>query len=222
MSMGHTAEEKIKILYEDSLLEIRELTSRLESIKAAVIALPGAADKEMKRAGAETISILAAEVAKIAHRISDDAAVAERHKAFYLAAGLLSLSSTVFFGAGIFLGTLNFTWVMLGGVSLLLGIAGGMSLLVALNGIDKKKEAVKSSTAASHTLEHLDPPPTWSQDEFKQFSSKLDEKFSERTLHAAKEVLVFGKEALEASLDNKLMPGQLGRVLLKLRGEKLK
>ena len=150
--MGHTAEEKIKILYEDSLLEIRELTSRLESIKLAVIALPGAADKEMKRAGAETISILAAEVAKIAHRISDDSAVAERHKAFYLAAGLLSFSSTVFFSAGIFLYSQSFSWVMLGGASLLIGIAGGMLLLVALNGIDKKIEEVKSSTAGGYSL----------------------------------------------------------------------
>jgi hypothetical protein len=79
------------------------------------------------------------------------------------------------------------------------------------------------TSATGHTFKHIDyPPPTWSLDEFKQFSSKLDEKFSERTLHAAKEVLVFGKEALEASNDNKLLPGQLGRVLLKLRGEKLK
>jgi hypothetical protein len=36
--MGHTAEEKIKILYEDSLADIRELTGRMESFSATVVA----------------------------------------------------------------------------------------------------------------------------------------------------------------------------------------
>lgn len=36
--MGHTAEEKIKILYEDSLSDIRELTGRMELMTAAVVA----------------------------------------------------------------------------------------------------------------------------------------------------------------------------------------
>lgn len=134
--MGHTAEEKLKILYEDSLMEIRELTSRLESIKLAVIALPGAADKEMKRAGAETISILATEVAKIAHRISDDSAVAERHKAFYWAAGLISCSSTIFFSAGAYLASRDFSLILVAGSSSLIGIVGGVFMLVALNGIE--------------------------------------------------------------------------------------
>lgn len=163
--MGHTAEEKIKILYEDSLAEIRELTGRIELAKAAILSLPAAADKEMKRAGAETIAGLAAEVAKIAHRISDDSAIAERHKAFYLAAGLLSFSSTVFFAAGIFVAAQKLSWVLLGGVSLLIGIVGGMSLLIFLNGIDKKMEE-----GQSRSKEPTAPIPTsssfWTDSDF--------------------------------------------------------
>jgi hypothetical protein len=36
--MGHSAEEKIKILYEDSLADIRDLTGRMESMTDAVVA----------------------------------------------------------------------------------------------------------------------------------------------------------------------------------------
>jgi len=35
--MGHSSEEKIKILYEDSLNDIRDLTSRMESMVPAVV-----------------------------------------------------------------------------------------------------------------------------------------------------------------------------------------
>jgi hypothetical protein len=36
--MGHSAEEKIKILYEDSLQDIRELTAKMEAIAMAISA----------------------------------------------------------------------------------------------------------------------------------------------------------------------------------------
>lgn len=35
--MGHSSEEKIKILYEDSLNDIRDLTNRMESMSSAVV-----------------------------------------------------------------------------------------------------------------------------------------------------------------------------------------
>lgn len=49
--MGHTAEEKIKILYEDSLNDIRGLTDRMESLTAAVVAAA-----ETVNAGKATLS----------------------------------------------------------------------------------------------------------------------------------------------------------------------
>lgn len=36
--MSHTAEEKIKILYEDSLRDVRDLTNRMESMTATLVA----------------------------------------------------------------------------------------------------------------------------------------------------------------------------------------
>ena len=113
-------------LNEAALLQI------IASIRAEVIALPVAADKQMQRAGAETMAGLATEVAKIAHRIADDSAIAERHKAFYLAAGLLSLASTLFFAVGILLGAQIVSWVALGALSLLVGLVGGICLTIFL------------------------------------------------------------------------------------------
>ncbi len=126
-------------------------------------ALPGAADKEMKRASAETISVLAAEVAKIARQISDEAAAAERHKSFFLAAGLLSISSTIFFGAGVYIESRGFSWVMLVAITLLLGIAGGMGLLIMLSGIEKDIQS-KSDTSSSSDIDK--PYSLWTDSEF--------------------------------------------------------
>jgi len=181
-------------------------------------ALPGAADREMKRAGEEAISVFTKDIERLSLQLSKISSEKERHKAIYWAAGSLTLFSMFFFFAGIYFNGQSVGWVTLLS-TFSTGLAGGILLMLSFSQVEKKTP----TSATGHTFKHIDyPPPTWSLDEFKQFSSKLDEKFSERTLHAAKEVLVFGKQALEASNDHKLLPGQLGRVLLKLRGEKLK
>lgn len=71
--MSHSAEEKIKILYEDSLTEIRDLASRMEGvrtslndvdagIKRTLLSLPAVAEREMDRASKKAIGMMAAEV----------------------------------------------------------------------------------------------------------------------------------------------------------------
>lgn len=95
--MSHTAEEKIKILYEDSLKEIRDLTTRIENIKGVqnaveaalknvIASMPAAADREMQRAGGEVMRALSGEVGRIAQRLAGDAAAAEKAHAISFAA----------------------------------------------------------------------------------------------------------------------------------------
>ncbi|PIQ26985.1 hypothetical protein COW64_09025 [bacterium (Candidatus Blackallbacteria) CG18_big_fil_WC_8_21_14_2_50_49_26] len=97
--MALTAEEKIKILYEDSLKDIRDLTTRIEGIKesqskfeAAVKTLlssiPAVADREIKRASSEAITTLSGEVGKIAQKVAGNAAIAR--KAAFILSGLVT------------------------------------------------------------------------------------------------------------------------------------
>lgn len=44
--MGHTAEEKIKILYEDSLLDIREITGKIEALVGNLATIEIAIDRQ--------------------------------------------------------------------------------------------------------------------------------------------------------------------------------
>jgi len=56
-----------------------------EELTVQLNTLPGAADKEMKRAGVEVLSLLSQEVSKISQTIAGDAAKAEKGKAIELA-----------------------------------------------------------------------------------------------------------------------------------------
>jgi len=66
--MGHSAEERIKILYEDSLQEIRELTNRMEAIATSITAAANQINngKTVMRAESEKLLVKAVEEIKIA------------------------------------------------------------------------------------------------------------------------------------------------------------
>jgi hypothetical protein len=111
--MSHSAEEKIKILYEDSLTEIRDLASRMEGvrtslndvdagIKRTLLSLPAVAEREMDRASKKAIGMMAAEVSQIAKSIAVDAAASERNTSLGLA-GLAVLGCAIIFGGTGFL-----------------------------------------------------------------------------------------------------------------------
>ena len=111
--MSHSAEEKIKILYEDSLTEIRDLASRMEGvrvnlndveagIKRTLLSLPAAAEREMDRASKKAIGVMAAEVSQIAKSIAVDAAASERNTSLGWA-GLAVLGCAIIFGGAGFL-----------------------------------------------------------------------------------------------------------------------
>lgn len=215
----HRQIQKLPVEIDVALSPTKKLLAKSQDELAQQLnALPGAADREMKRAGAEAILVFSKDIERLSLQLAEISSAKERYRAVYWAAGSLTLFSLFFFCAGSFFSGQSVGWGTLFS-TFFTGLAGGIFLMLSFSRTEKKTP----TSAASHTLERLDyPPPTWSLDEFNQFSLTLDEHFSERTLRAAKEVLVFGKEALQASHDNKLLPGQLGRVLLKLRGEKLK
>lgn len=122
---GHSAYEKIKILYEDSLKDIHDLTKRLEQVSSQLNAsaclvdeirkppksaiqeasetFKTPADQEMTRAGNKAVSSLSGEVGEIARKIAGDAAAVERYRARKKAVVFVSaiaLLSGLVFGAG--------------------------------------------------------------------------------------------------------------------------
>lgn len=97
--MALTAEEKINILYEDSLKDIRDLTTRIEGIKESqskfetavktlMSSIPIVADREIKRASSEAITTLSGEVGRIAQKVAGNAAAAR--KAVFILSGLIT------------------------------------------------------------------------------------------------------------------------------------
>ena len=95
--------------------ELHELTKKIETQQAQTAAvakavaeqisrMPGAADREMQRAGESDLAGLAGKVAEIAQRVAGDAAAAERYTALKWAWGGLGgaalVCSVVFGGAG--------------------------------------------------------------------------------------------------------------------------
>lgn len=97
--MALTAEEKIKILYEDSLKDIRDLTTRIEGIKESqskfetavnsmISSIPAVTNREMKRASSEAITTLSGEVGRIAQKVAGNAAAAR--KAVFILSGLIT------------------------------------------------------------------------------------------------------------------------------------
>lgn len=124
-SSGYSETEKIKILYEESLTDIKQLTTRLEAVsleissssstvhdieKLSASAIREAsetfkklANQEMKRAGDAAISSLSGEVGKIAQKIAGDAAATERYYARNKAVGFVAavmLLTILLFGGG--------------------------------------------------------------------------------------------------------------------------
>lgn len=115
--MALTTEEKIKILYEDSLKDIRDLTARIEGVKESqgtfetavktlMSSIPALANKEMKRASSEVISTLSENVGRIAQQVAGNAAVAK--KTTFVLFGLLA--GLAMFGFGVSYGAVYSTW----------------------------------------------------------------------------------------------------------------
>lgn len=188
------------------------LQSAQVNLAKQLSALPGAADKEMKRAGAQTIAELSDQVALIASRISADSAQAERHRAFYLASALLSVSAVMFAGLGVYLGSRDWSTATLCGTVMLGGIATGMILLTFLNGIE---HSVDSPTRTPPEI----PARHISEVQFAQAVTRLSKQTSSRTLAACKEVLVGGESCVEASHKYDVLPAQITRLANELRSK---
>ena len=95
MGRGHTAEEKIKILYEDSLVEIREITGKIETLVGTLATIGIAIDKQKQ---GELSAAVRKEIAK-----AGDVQTA-RNDALAWAIKLAAAGAIVFSVAGFFAG----------------------------------------------------------------------------------------------------------------------
>ena len=112
------------------------------ALNKAISSLPGAANKEMERAGREVITALSEEVGKTAQKVAGNAAAAAQNESFAFAALVLTGSFVIFFGAGMFLGTLDASRLVTGLICLFVGAAGGI-VLGYLMSIHKKAKNLK-------------------------------------------------------------------------------
>ena len=95
----------IRITHDDPIFILLALNEAVleqvqRNLSKTINSLPSIADKEMQRAGAETISTLSVEVGKIAKQLAGDAATAEKNRSFYFAGAVIFICAIIFGGTG--------------------------------------------------------------------------------------------------------------------------
>lgn len=224
--MGHSAEEKIKILYEDSLREIREITNRIEAVATAITAT-GTESKQVdlaiRNATRETLSehkeALGAQSNLIAQqtrkdllgllgqataRMADNMAAHGRQQSLVQAVGGITLLSAVIYVTAYLQGGGGLGMALMAGVTLLVGMAAGGMMCYSF--FPRAVYIDAESTMASDGL--------WSDAQFKQAAVKAD--LSNRTLSACHDVLVLGKSTKDAAQKNSIDAAQVSRGVRKL------
>lgn len=225
--MGHSAEEKIKILYEDSLREIRELTNRIEAVAISITAVEVESkqvDLAIRSATRETLSehkeTLNAQSNLIAQqtrrdllsllgqataRMADNMSADGRQQSLVMAVGGISLLSLVIYLTAYLQGGGDLGMALLAGVTLLVGMAAGGMMCHAFF-----PRAVYIKAESQPTSDSL-----WSDAEFRQAAAKTT--LSDRTLKACHEVLVLGTLPQAAATKVKMEQAQVSRGLKVLR-----
>lgn len=224
--MGHSAEEKIKILYEDSLREIRELTNRIEAVTTSIAASEAArkqVDLAIRNAANETLiehketlnaqsNLVAQQTRKdllsllgqATARIADNMAAHGRQQSLVQAVGGIALLSVCIYMTAYLQGGGGLGMALLAGMTLLVGMAvGGM---MCYSFFPRAVYIAAESTMASDGL--------WSDAQFKQAAVKAD--LSNRTLSACHDVLVLGKSTKDAAQKNSIDAAQVSRGVRKL------
>lgn len=199
---GYTSTEKIKILYEDSLKDIRELTERLEAVSALVSESNRVADQDSRRVG-------------VAQRVSSDVAAAERQKTFVWAAGSLAVLSMFIFGAGMAVGSQNgMGWGFLAALALGIGFIGG---LVALQLLYAGGQVAEAFTGKDDVGKFA-----WTPTTFIRAAEAIKPVLEARVAIACKHVLLDNKTVANAAKMEKILPKSVKMALLqfsKLEGK---
>ena len=113
LNKTRSAEDQLRdALIAETLGDVQKLRDEVKILPEILRELPGAVDKEMKRAGAEMISGLSGEVGRIAQRLAGDAVVAERNRAISMAVLALSVSALIFGGTGYTIRMLADKWMI--------------------------------------------------------------------------------------------------------------
>jgi len=219
--MGHSSEEKIKILYEDSLRDIRELTNRIEAVATSIAACEVAGkqvDLAIRSAAKETLNehkeTLNAQSNLIAQqtrkdllgmlgqatvRMADGMAAHGRQQSLVQAIGGIALLSAFIYVTAYLQGGGGL------GMALLAGMAAGGTVSYAL--FPREVYIKAEDTTMSDSL--------WNDAEFRQAAGKTN--LSDRTLKACHEVLVFGTSSAAAAAKVQIDQAQVSRGLRTLR-----
>lgn len=198
-SAGHTSLEQIKILYEDSLTDIKDLTARLEKVSLLVLESGRLAGLESKRVN-------------VVQHVSSDAAAADRQKTFVWAAGSLAVFGMALLGAGMALGSRVGLGVgFLAAISLGIGLVGGMVLCQVLIAGEQvlpfslgKDKEIQSKSVNDFA---------WTPATFMRAAQAVKPGLESRVAVACKHVLLDNKSISNAAKMEKVFPNAVERAL---------
>lgn len=201
---GYTATEKTKILYEESLKDIRELTQRLEAVSVVVMKANRMADLQGERSRA-------------AQRISSDVTAAQRHKSFVWAAGSMTVFGMTLFGAGMALGSVGFGVGFLAAIALGIGLVTGLVLcqvLVAGEQVALIHREENKTIQSKEVTEFV-----WTKDLFFRATQEVwpTIKIHSKEFTACHNVLFNNKSVSDAAKNEKMLPAAVERLLAKLK-----
>ncbi|MFA7350667.1 MAG: hypothetical protein WC009_07890 [Methylotenera sp.] len=176
--MGHTSEEKIKILYEDSLSEIRDLAGRMEVIATTISTAADGVTKRQIIMQRQNESLLIDHVNDVKEAVNRVAAIETnaakenihslqptmpidlqvtwlaKHQAAMTSIETFIVGSLAFSG-GLFYGVKNMSVMLIGASSLFVGIFIGIGLRSTFLGrLDKTESAKKMEITRRKKQEH--------------------------------------------------------------------
>lgn len=211
--MGHSAEEKIKILYEDSLADIRDLTGRMETMTAAVMAAAEKVNNEKSILHGQIVGLennMSAAIINQTHTLLQPVlasieAAARRH--LVQNTFPIIVVAVASFVAGF--GSHNLPAVGSVSVGMIVGfLASQVSFLFQKNDDDRRKLESPPSKAAAAAF-------VWTETDFQRAASQT--KLSKRTLRACRDVLIEYGTIGTASVRHGVLPPQIHRGLSILR-----
>lgn len=198
--------------------EINTLTKMIDrlngEIQQKIEAFPGAADKEMNRAGGEYLASMSSELIRVVKQNSGDSNAVERQKTLVWAIGSLTVLSMFMFGTGMALGSqVGLGAGFLAAFALGIGLVGGMVLCQTLIAGDQVLPVGLVRATASERKSVSDF--VWTPEKIMLAGQEM--KIDARTLVACKNVLINKEDSIVAARKENLFPAQAERALIKLK-----
>lgn len=187
--------------------EINTLTKRIDrlngEIQQKIEAFPGAADKEMNRAGGEYLASMSSELIRVVKQNSGDSNAVERQKTLVWAIGSLTVLSMFMFGTGMALGSQVGLGVgLLAAFALGIGLVGGMVLCQTL--IAGEQVNVKAKTIGNKAGFKAESENKWTEAGLMKAALNTMETKDPHVLAACRDVLVNGTDMFPAAQKAKI------------------